>query len=133
MDLFAHVVCLDEIVQLIYMPGSNNFVYTGPDNRLRVSLRALDPEKYTEHFPEQSFRVAEKLKPGEIVPIDIQIWPTALKFHAGQKLRIVIAGYDYMGHPLPGGESTRFKPDNKGIHVIHTGGAYESFLSIPTI
>ncbi len=133
MDLFAHIVCLDENDQVICMPGSHNFGYTGPDNRLRVSLRALDTERSLEHFPEQSFRVMEKLQPGEIVPIDIQIWPTGLKFHAGQKLRIVIAGYDYMGHPLPGGEATRFKPDNKGIHVIHTGGQYDSWLSVPTI
>lgn len=133
MDLFVHMVCLDEKDQLLCMPGSHNFGYTGPDNRLRVSLRALDPKRSIEHFPEQSFKVMEKLKPGEIVPIDIQIWPTGLKFRAGEKLRLVIAGYDYMGHPLPGGEATRFKPDNKGLHVIHTGGIYDSYLSIPTI
>ena len=133
MDLFVHMVFLDENDQILYTEGEHKFGYTGPDNRLRVSLRALDEARSTPHFPEQSFKVMEKLQPGQIVPIDIQIWPTGVKFRAGQKLRLVIAGYDYMGHPLPGGENTRFKPDNKGIHVIHTGGQYDSFLSIPTI
>ena len=98
-----------------------------------MSLRALDEAASSPHFPEQSFRKMEKLKPGEIVPIDIQIWPTGLKFKAGEKLRIVLAGYDYMGHPLPGGEATRFVPDSHGTYVIHTGGQYDSFLSIPII
>ena len=133
MDLFVHCVMMDENDQILFTEGEHDFGYTGPDNRLRVSLRALDPERSLEHFPEQSFKTPEKLQAGEIVPIDIQIWPTGWKFHAGQKLRIVIAGYDYMGHPLPGGEGTRFKPDNKGLHVVHTGGQYDSFLSIPTI
>ena len=133
MDLFAHCVCLDAGDNILYTPGEHNFGYTGPDNRLRVSLRALDEAASSPHFPEQSFRKMEKLKPGEIVPIDIQIWPTGLKFKAGEKLRIVLAGYDYMGHPLPGGEATRFVPDSHGTYVIHTGGQYDSFLSIPII
>lgn len=133
MMIFAHILCLDENGNLLCCPGEHNFGYSGPDNRLRVSLRALDSERSTEEFPEQSFRQFQKLSPGEIVEVTFQLWPTGLKFRKGQKLRLVIAGYDYMGHPLPGGEATRFKPDNKGSHVIHTGGRYDSYLTLPTI
>ncbi len=133
MDLFVRVMTLDEDGNYIGTPGLHQYGYSGPDNRLRVSLRALDPQRSTEEFPEHSFRKYEKLSPGEIVPVVIPLWPTGLKLKKGQKLKVIVAGYDYCGHPLPGGEGTRFKPDNHGRHIIHTGGKYDSRINVPFI
>lgn len=47
---------------------------------IRVSLRGLDTEKSTEENPRQSMEKEQKLKAGEIVPVDILIWPMGLKF-----------------------------------------------------
>ena len=94
----------------------------------------MDPARSTEHTVEHTFRNPQPLHPGEIVPIDIQFWPTAQIFHKGEKIRLVIASYDYLGFPPMGGDDrNRIKNYNQGTHVIHTGGAYASYLTLPVI
>jgi predicted acyl esterase len=82
------------------------------------------------------------LHPGEIVPVDIAIMPASEVFHAGEQLRLIIAGHEFSAppsdaklsgmlafmHPLP-----PVPTKNSGVHVIHGGGDYESFLQIPVI
>ena len=52
-------------------------------------------------------------------------------FHAGQQLQLMIAGYDYMlSRPADRPLATTL---NKGVHVLHTGGRYDSYLLVPVI
>ena len=37
-------------------------------------------------LPVMSYTDIEKLSPGEIVPVDIEIWPTSRIWHKGQQL-----------------------------------------------
>lgn len=60
---------------------------------IRVSLRALDETKSTEENPRQSMKQEEKLNAGEIVPVDILIWPMGLKFKKGDILRVKVSPY----------------------------------------
>ncbi len=60
---------------------------------MRVSLRALDETKSTEENPHQSMAKEEKLNVGEIVPVDILIWPMGLKFKKGDIIRLTVAPY----------------------------------------
>lgn len=60
---------------------------------MRVSMRALDEEKSTEENPRQSMKTEQKLKAGEIVPVDILIWPMGLKFKKGDILRVSVSPY----------------------------------------
>ncbi len=60
---------------------------------LRVSQRALDQEKSTAYDPVLAGTKEELLKPGQIVPVDIAIWPMGMKYHAGEKLRLTVAPY----------------------------------------
>ena len=78
----------------------------------------------------QSHRVEEKLKPGEIVPVDIAFYPHCRIWHKGQQLRLQIAG-----HYIREGwfEPFSWDTDNKGNHVVHTGGKHDSFLQVPTV
>jgi len=46
---------------------------------LRVSQRELDPELSTDFQPVQSHRKQEKLKAGEIVPVDIRVSQTLVR------------------------------------------------------
>lgn len=133
MDLFVRAIALHEDGSLAYVPGFGKQPYSGPDNRLRVSLRALDEERSTENFPEHSFAKNEKLSPGEVVPVVIPLWPTSMRFEKGMKLQITVASYDFMGHAVPGGERNRVIPDNHGRHILHTGGQYPSRISLPTL
>lgn len=130
MDLFARVIKLDANGAPLFQ-DSLTYRYSGPDGRLRVSQRQLDPAASSEERPSHTHRVSEPLTPGLIVPIDLQIWPTGMVFHAGQQLQLVIAGFDYMlSRPA---DRPRALPQNKGMHVIHTGGHYDSYLLVPVI
>lgn len=108
--------------------------YAGPDGRLRVSHRQLDQARSTPCEPYLSHTTEQLLTPGEIVPVDIAIWPTALRIHAGEQLRIQIAGHPLGGYALPGMPGGTDVPTrNKGAHLIHTGGAHDSRLLLPVI
>ncbi|MGK5543321.1 CocE/NonD family hydrolase [Streptomyces sp. URMC 127] len=104
--------------------------HPGAWGKLRVSRRALDEEKSTPYHPVLTQEREEKLKPGEIVPVDIPIWPTSRIWHAGQRLRVQIAG-----HYIREGwfEPLAWNADNKGRHVLHTGGDHQAYLTVPVI
>ncbi len=130
MDIFVRVT---QLAADGSMPWHNAcfYKYTGPDGRLRVSHRRINPEKSTPDRPYHDHTEQEMLKKGEIVPVEIELWPTAMKWHKGQKLLFTIAGYDYC--PYAPGDRPKCRPDNKGRHIIHTGGQYDSHLLIPII
>lgn len=130
MDLFIRIQKTNAQGEILYQ-DSICFLYSGPDTMLRVSLRELDAEKSTENEPVQTFKTVQKLKPGEIVPIELAFWPTSMVFHPGETLELVVAGYDYMpSRPMDRPTSV---VDNKGTHVIHTGGRYDSYLLLPEV
>ena len=129
MDLFITIKKLDEEGNWLptYILGEP---HPGTWGKLRVSHRALD-QKVSKHFePVLSHLKEEKLSAGEIVPVDIAIVPSSKIWHKGQQLRLEIAGrYIREGWFEP----LSWETDNKGNHIVHTGGAYESFLQIPVI
>jgi predicted acyl esterase len=105
-------------------------------------LRKLDPELSTAFLPVQSFDEPQMLHPGEIVPIDIAIMPASEVFRAGQQLRLTIAGHEFLAPPATEANSgvlsfmgpmPPLPTKNAGVHIIHAGGAYKSFLQIPVI
>jgi len=130
MDLFITVQKLDENGEFLPMIGLGE-PHPGVWGKLRVSHRELDEEKSTPYRPVHTHRKEQLLKEKEIVPIDIEIWPTSIMWHKGQQLRVMISGH-YIRKPgwfEPFGWETR----NKGSHIIHTGGKYDSHLLIPVI
>ena len=104
--------------------------HPGAWGKLRVSRRALDTKLSTDYRPMLAQTKEEKLKPGEVVPIEITIWPTSKIWHKGQAIRVQIAG-----HYIREGwfEPLSWGTENKGRHVIHTGGRYQSYLTIPVV
>jgi hypothetical protein len=109
------------------MPGM--LFYSGPDGRLRVSHRQLDPERSTDTLPYLSHAEEKMLHPGEIVPVEIPVLPTGMRFHRDEQLRLVVAGFDLKGPLLP--DLPVATTCNRGEHVIHTGGKYDSHLLLP--
>jgi predicted acyl esterase len=92
-----------------------------------VSLRDLDTKLSTDFLPVHAFKTAHKLAPGEVVPVDIAIMPTAMRWHAGQQLKLTIAGTYVKGPALP------LTTLNKGTHVVHTGADHASYLQVPVV
>ncbi|MGD9211381.1 MAG: CocE/NonD family hydrolase [Desulfobacteraceae bacterium] len=129
MDLFVNIQKTDEDGNWLptYILGEP---HPGAWGKMRVSRRQLDPKKSTKFEPVQSHRKEEKLKKGEIVPVDIAIVPSSKIWHKGQKLRVQVAGrYIREGWFEP----LTWETDNQGRHIIHAGGEYDSFLHIPVI
>jgi hypothetical protein len=131
MDLFATVAKLDESGKLL-LQKNNAHPFAAADGRLRVSQRQLDAKASSPLQPVHTHRVIEPLKPGEIVPVEIQIWPMGVIFHPCQQLQLTIAGYD-LSSPGRGHDRPRAHVLNKGNHIIHTGGEYDSYLLVPVI
>ena len=102
---------------------------------LRASHRELDLQKSTEWQPVHPHTRVQKITPGEIVPLDIEIWPSGTHFKAGETLRLTVQGTDINRYPkdkVP----VYFRHEasvNRGRHLIHAGGEYESYLLVPLI
>ena len=130
MDLFITIQKLDETgafvpLMLIGEP------HPGLPGKLRVSHRELDEEQSTPYQPIHTHRHEQLLKPGEIVPVEIEIWPTSTLWHAGQQVRLVVSG-NYIREP-GWYEPYAWDLRNRGYHIIHTGGKYDSHLLVPVI
>jgi predicted acyl esterase len=100
---------------------------------LRVSHRALDPQRSTPWQPWHTHRAEERLEPGEIVPVEIEIWPSGTHFHEGETLRVVVQGSDVNKYPRPLIASLHEDTRNRGEHVIWAGGRYDSHLLLPVL
>ena len=129
MDLFITVQKLDETGEFIptWVFGER---HPGAWGKIRVSRRDQDPQLASDIQPVQSLTKTEKLEPGQIVPVDIEIYPYSRFWHKGEQLRVRVAGR-YIRDPWF--EPFSWDTDNKGRHVIHTGGTYDSYLQIPVI
>nr|WP_272927199.1 CocE/NonD family hydrolase [Enterococcus hirae] len=110
--------------------GASALRYKGAWGRLRASMRHLDSQA-TDEIPAYSFDRVEKLSPKEIVDLDISLSPIGLSYQAGETLRIVISTKDELGSVMPG--TPGCIPDNKGAHILHTGGEYASYLQLPVM
>jgi hypothetical protein len=134
----------------------------------RASRRRLDPARSTESQPVLLLQGEERLAPGQVVPLDIAIWPTGLKLHAGETLQLMVAPFHARPMALPfgsapisirvegftyrpgaevemltlGGDADSSphwsrdqavvdEPRNRGTHILHLGGRYDSHLLVP--
>jgi hypothetical protein len=61
--------------------------------------------------------------------VDIAIWPSSRIWYPGERLRVVVAGHRTPAWFLPFAGELR----NRGEHVIHAGGKYDSHLLVPVI
>jgi predicted acyl esterase len=71
----------------------------------------------------------DKLSAGEVVAIDIDMFPIGLAVHPGEQLRLTVSGHNALGGPMP--NVPNVTPDNHGNHVIHIGGSRGSYLQLP--
>lgn len=132
MDIFAFVRKLDAQGNLKQSQVVTGREFMGPNGRLRVSMRALDWNLSTDERPRHTFDCVEKLKPGEIVSVEIDFWPHSMRWQVGETLELVVGGTNLLVRP----EFTNLPPEatiNQGRHVLHFGGKYDSHLMVPII
>lgn len=134
MDLFVALEKIDRAGYIMPFPFFGNHD-DGPValGWLRVSHRELDEERSTPFQPVHRHQKEIKLKDGEIVPVEIEIWPSSTLFESGEKLRVVVQGSDIYSYPYERHTDEHTSTVNKGQHIIHTGGKYDSHLLVPVI
>jgi predicted acyl esterase len=99
----------------------------------RCSRRELDPKLSKDFQPVQAHQKNEPMEEGVIYPVDIEIYPTSRIWHKGESIRLVVQGR-FIATEWFEDEHFRFDTDNgDGVHVIHTGAEYASYLKIPVV
>ncbi|KAH8886239.1 alpha/beta-hydrolase [Thozetella sp. PMI_491] len=139
MQMNIAVEALQEGLTADAVPNLNIFKYLGPNGRLRASHRQLskDPTLTEEQTAMQAPAVAwhphdseDKIPAGQIVCLDIPLWPSGIIFEPGEYIRLEIKGHEVT---LPEFPALDRVPGNlnRGTHVIHTGSDYPSCITLP--
>jgi hypothetical protein len=130
MDLFLTIRNLD--------PDGNEVLETGQQGApvpvakgwLRVSHRELDPALSLPYRPYHKHTRRLYLTPGEVVRVEVEIWPTSMVFAKGHRIRLDVQPRDGIGSAA----YMHYHADyNTGTNAIHAGGERESFLLLPVI
>ena len=119
---------------------------------LRASHRKLDKKLSTPYRPYHLHDRKQPLKPGEVVELDVEIWPTSVVVPAGYRLGLSIRGKDYEYPGPSGGRLSNFKNELKGcgpflhddprdrppevfggITGLHFGRGRQPYLLLPII
>jgi predicted acyl esterase len=119
---------------------------------LRASQRKLDPRMSTLWRPYHTHDVHQPLRPGEIVPLEVELWPTSIVVPAGHRLALTVRGRDYEYAKTTGARLSNFKNELKGcgpfLHddprdrpkavfggrtTLHTGPQHPAYVLVPIV
>ena len=119
---------------------------------LRASHRELDPRLSNDYRPYHAHRRKQPLAPGEIVQLDVELWPTSIVAPAGHRLALTVRGRDYEWQKHTGATLTNFKnellgcgpflhddPRDRPVDVfggnvtLHAGPEHPSYILLPVI
>jgi len=150
-DIFA--------VLRVYAPDGTEVVFQGAldphtpiaQGWLRASHRKLDPALTLPHRPYHAHDEKRALKPGEVVELDVEIWPTCIVVPPGYRLALTIRGKDYeyegeaatlsnMKNPMRGcGPFVHDDPEDRPAEVfggkvtLHVGPQRPAHVLLPVI
>jgi predicted acyl esterase len=99
-------------------------VETATRGILKVSHRKLDPALSTPYRPYHTHDEEQLLDPGEIVPIEVEIWATSMVFQRGHRIRLDVQPHD--------GEHY-FSSYKRGTNTVYVGGDRASYVLLPII
>jgi predicted acyl esterase len=119
---------------------------------LRASHRKLDEKLSEPYRPYHTHDEVQPLKPGEVYPLDIEIWPTSIVAPAGYRIALTVRGRDYVYPGGSGGRLSNMKneftgcgpflhddPRDRPIAVfggtttIHFGNGRDNYVLLPVI
>ncbi len=102
--------------------------------RLRLALRELDPDRSRPHQPEHTFATLQPVRDNDPMDIVVPLSSSATWFHAGDSLRLLVAGrYLQPRNPLYGHFPTHYEPSTNGKATLTWTPGTPSTLEIPVI
>jgi predicted acyl esterase len=81
---------------------------------LRASHRKLDAQLSTEYRPYHTHDGKQLLQAGEVVQLDVEIWPTSIVVPAGHRVALSVRGKDYEWQKTTGAKLSNFKNELTG-------------------
>lgn len=148
-DLFLVLRAFDPDGNEVLFEGANDPRTPLSQGWLRASHRAIDPARSKPERPRHPHDRAEPLVPGEVYPVDVEIWPTCIVLPQGYRLRLSVLGRDFDhglgavdvgGRQMSGsGPFRHHHPLDRPTDVfdnevtVHTGPGRESWLLLPII
>jgi predicted acyl esterase len=148
------------LVFRVYTPDLKEVVFMGAidphtpvaQGWLRASHRKLDPQRSAEYRPYHTHDQKQPLKPGEIVQLDVEIWPTSIVVPAGHRIALTVRGRDYEWQKTTGARLSNFKNELLGcgpfLHndlrdrpaalfggkvTLHVGPQHPSYILLPIV
>ena len=119
---------------------------------LRASHRKLDASLTRDYRPYHTHDEPQPLSAGEIVQLDIELWPTSIVVPAGHRIALTVRGRDYEYAKSTGARLSNFKNELRGcgpfLHddprdrprslfggttTLHFGPGRESYVLLPVI
>lgn len=106
----------------VYAPDGKEVVFQGAidphtpigQGWLRASHRKLDTDLSTAYRPYHTHDDKQPLTPGEVVELDVEIWPTCIVVPAGYRIALTVRGKDYVYAGASGGRLSNFKNELTG-------------------
>jgi predicted acyl esterase len=130
MDLFLTIRNIDGDGNEVLETGQQGTPVPVAKGWLRVSHRELDAELSLPYRPYHRHQRRLYLTPGEIVKVEVEIWPTSMVFRKGHRIRLDIQPRDGVGSSA----YMHYHADyNTGTNTIYAGGEKESYLLLPVI
>jgi predicted acyl esterase len=78
----------------------------------------------TPYRPYHTHDEEQKLTPGEVVPIEVEIWATSMIFEAGDRIRLDVNAHDGQHY---------FAAYNLQNNTLYTGGERASYVVLPIV
>ncbi len=119
---------------------------------LRASHRKLDPKLSTAYRPYHTHDELQPLRPGEVVAVEIELWPTSIVVPAGCRVALTVRGRDYEWGKSTGARLSNFKNELRGcgpflhddprdrpaavfggMNTLHAGPGRESYVLVPVV
>lgn len=130
MDIFATLRNIGRDGKDVWEVGQQQQPVPVAKGWLRVSHRKLDKKLSLPYRPYHTHDERQPLKPGQIVQVEVEVWPTCMVFAKGHRIRLDIEPRDGVGSA----PYTHYHADYKtGTNTICTGGKFASHVLLPII
>ncbi|GAI25438.1 unnamed protein product, partial [marine sediment metagenome] len=94
-DIFVVLRVFDTVGKEVVFQGALDPHTPVGQGWLRASHRKLDPKRSLPYRPYHTHDEKQPLKPGQMVELDIEIWPTCIVVPKGYRIALTIRGKDY--------------------------------------
>jgi predicted acyl esterase len=150
-DIFAVLRVFDPKGQEVLFQGALDPRTPVGQGWLRASQRKLDPKRSLPYRPFHTHDEKLPLSPGEVVELDVEIWPTCIVVPKGYRVALTVRGKDYehggdaaslsnMKNPMRGcgpfihDDLADRPPEIFGGKVtLHFGAKHQAYLLLPLI